>query len=151
MRHLGRAIGGLILLLAGCNWAGEKTGKVLNKGGELVGSAATEVIEGVTTGVERSWRVDVRLSRTLEANGLTLGKTIVEANSAGRNNRLVVYLSSTTQFQDTVTAVALDQDGLEMGRARVAIALPPGSGDHYTVQFQEYTDLERKSRVEISR
>lgn len=139
-----------MLLVTACNWAGEKANKALNKGGELVGSAATEVVEGVTTGVERTWRVDVRLSNPLGAQGLTLGKTMVESDSSGRNNLLIIYLSARNNIQDTLTAVALDQDGLEMGRTHVPVTLSAGQGDFFPLRFQDYTDLERKSRVEIS-
>ena len=139
----------LMTVLSGCQWAGEQTKHALNKGGELAGSAATEVVEGVTSGVERTWKVDVRLSDALRAKGLVLGKTIVESDSSGRNNRLVLFLSTENAFRDTLTAIAMDEDGLEMGRVAVPLTLAAGSGDHYTIQFQSFTDLERKGRVEL--
>lgn len=147
-----RALGsGLILLMAlsACNWAGEKTKHALNKGGELAGTAATEVIEGVTTGVEQTWSVDVRLSDELKAKGLVVGRTQLESGSDGRDNQLIVYLSTTRTISDTLTATAFDQDGMEMGRARMPIHLLAGSADYHTFSFQSRTDLERKSRVEI--
>lgn len=138
-----------ILLLGGCDWAGKKTKQALNKGGELAGSAATEVIEGVTTGVERTWKVDVRLSSDLQDRGLILGKTQVMGDEQGRDNRLVVYLSTEQGLSDTLSAIAFDKDGLEMGRTQLVLEAAANTGDHYELQFQERTDLERKSRVEI--
>jgi len=135
--------------LSACSWAGEKTKDALNKGGELAGSAATEVIEGVTTGVERSWSVDVQLSEALKGRGLRLGKTTLESDAEGRDNRLIVYFSSDAAFTDTLTAVAFDQDGLEMGRTQALLTLPPNGGNFSVLQFQPFTDLERKSRVEV--
>ena len=148
MRVLGA---GYVLLigLSACNWAGEKTKNALNKGGELAGTAATEVIEGVTTGVEQAWSVDVRLSDELKAKGLVVGRTQLESGSDGRDNQLIVYLSTENTFSDTLTATAFDQDGVEMGRARMPIHLLAGSADYHTLVFQSRTDLERKSRVEI--
>lgn len=137
------------VLLSACNWAGEKTRDVLNKGGELAGSAATEVIEGVATGVEDTWSVDVRVSEELEAQGLTLGKTSLESDSAGRTNTLILYLSSERSITDTLTAVAYDQAGAEMGRTTFPLIVPAGSGDFHLLRFQAYTDLERKGRVEL--
>lgn len=139
----------LMISLASCNWAGERTKEALNKGGEIAGTAATEVIEGVASGVERTWNVDVRLSEELLAGGLSLGKTALESGPSGRDNRLVVYLTSTGPINDTLTAIAYDHEGLEMGRTRVAFTLAGGSGDFVVLQFQDYTDLERKSRVEL--
>jgi hypothetical protein len=136
-------------ILSACNWAGETTKNALNKGGELAGSAATEVIEGVTTGVENSWSVDVQLSEALKGRGLKLGKTMCESDANGRDNKLVVYFSTDAAFTDTLTAIAFDQSGSEMGRTQVVLALPVHGADFATLQFQAFTDLERKSRVEI--
>lgn len=138
-----------VVLLSACNWAGEKTRDVLNKGGELAGSAATEVIEGVATGVEDTWNVDVRVSEELKAQGLTLGKTSLESDSAGRTNTLILYLSSERAITDTLTAVSYDQAGAEMGRTTVPLVIVAGSGDFHLLRFQAYTDLERKGRVDL--
>ena len=138
-----------VLLLSSCNWAENKTKQALNKGGELAGSAATEVIEGVTTGVERTWKVDVQLSDALRAQGLQMGKTVVLSDEQGRNNRLKVYLSTDLGLQDTLSAIAFDKDSLEMGRTTMIVSAAPNSGDHYELLFQEDTDLGRKSRVLI--
>jgi len=139
----------LFFVLSACNWAGEKTRNVLNKGGELAGSAATEVIEGVATGVEDTWSVDVRLSEDLKTQGVMLGKTSFENDSAGRTNTLIVYLSSDRAIADTLTAVAFDQAGAEMGRTTVPLVIDAGNGDFHLLHFQTYTDLERKGRVEL--
>lgn len=137
------------MLTSSCDWAGNKTKQALNKGGELAGSAATEVLEGVTTGVERTWKVDVQLSDELLEQGLILGKTQVMSDEQGRDNRLVLYLSTERGYEDTVSAIALDKDGLEMGRTQLVIQANPNTGDHYELRFQDRTDLERKSRVLI--
>lgn len=139
----------LAVLLVACGRVTEEARHALNKGGELAGSAAGEVLEGVTTGVEETWSVEVVLSDALKARGLALGKVQVLADSAGRDNRVVLYCSTTAAFQDTLTALAYDKDGAEMGRASLAVGLPAGGADHFTLQFQALTDLERKSRVVI--
>jgi hypothetical protein len=102
-----------VLFCSACDWAGRKGKEALNKGGELAGTAATEVIEGVTTGVERTWKVDVQLSAELVQRGLILGRTQVLADeSTGQDNRLLIYLSTGTGLADTLSAVAFDKDGL---------------------------------------
>ncbi|HRH39705.1 MAG TPA: hypothetical protein PK760_15250, partial [Flavobacteriales bacterium] len=80
------------VLFAACGRVAEGAKGALNKGGEIAGTAATEVIEGVTTGVEETWNLDVVLSDELKAKGLVLGKTQVESDSAGMDNRLIVYV-----------------------------------------------------------
>lgn len=138
------------LFCPGCDWAGRKGKEALNKGGELAGTAATEVIEGVTTGVERTWKVDVQLSPELVQRGLILGRTQVLADeTTGQDNRLVIYLSTEKGMSDTLSAIAFDKDGLEMGRTRLALSAPPHSGEHYELRFQDRTELGRKSKVVI--
>ncbi len=138
-----------VLALTACGRVAEGTKDALNKGGEIAGTAATEVIEGVTTGVENAWAIDVGLSEDLKAKGLSLGKTMVEEDSAGVDNVLVLYVISANEFSSPVTAVALDQDGREYGRASAELKLAANGADYYTLRFQSRTDLERKSRIEL--
>ena len=138
-----------LLLLFSCGRVSEGTKDALNKGGEFAGSAATEVIEGVTTGVEDAWSIDVQLSDELEAQGLSIGKTQVETDSAGMDNLLIVYIGSDKTFSGAVSAVATDEDGREMGRSGLQLDLAAGNADYFTFKFQARTDLERKSRVVI--
>ncbi|MBK6829451.1 MAG: hypothetical protein IPG92_01315 [Flavobacteriales bacterium] len=139
----------LIVVAFGCGRVVDGTKDALNKGGELAGSAATEVIEGVTSGVENTWSLDVQLSDELKSRGLAIGKTQVEADSAGMGNMLILYLSAERAFADTLQALAVDEDGREMGRSALVLDLSAGSADYHTLKFQSRTDLERKSRVEI--
>lgn len=139
----------ILVTLVGCGRIAEGTKDALNKGGEIAGAAATEVVEGVATGVEKSWSIDVQLSEALRQGGLSLGKVVVENDSSGRSNRLVVYLISSKDFDGTLQAVAIDQEGREFGRAALVLRLTAGSADFHTFQFQSRTDLERKSRVVI--
>ncbi|MBK9147008.1 MAG: hypothetical protein IPM12_04200 [Flavobacteriales bacterium] len=137
----------LVAVLAGCGRVAEGTKGALNKGGEIAGTAATEVVEGLASGVEKTWSVDVKLSEQLVDQGLSLGKTLIESDSAGNNNVLVVYLKAAKPFEGTVTGVAFDEQGLEYGRCATALNLAPNTADYYTLRFQGRTDLERKSRV----
>jgi hypothetical protein len=137
------------VVLAGCGRAKEGAKDLLNGGGQLAGKAATEMVEGVATGVEHTWKADVRLSDALRKEGLALGVVQVESDPAGRNNRMEIYLTSTSAFHDTLRVVAFDRDSLEMGRASLPLALKPGSGDYYEVRFPDRTDLGRKGHVVI--
>lgn len=139
----------MLACLFGCGRVAEGTKGALNKGGEIAGAAATEVIEGVATGVEKSWSIDVQLSEALRQSGLSLGKTVVEDDSSGRSNRLVLYLIAEKEFDGTLQAIAVDQQGREFGRAALPLRMGAGSADFHTFQFQNRTDLERKSRVVI--
>lgn len=138
-----------LVIIGGCGRVADGTRDALNKGGEIAGTAATEVVEGVATGVEKSWAMDVRLSATLKSRGLSIGKTTAESGAGGMENRLIVYLIADSAFSDTISAVALDQEGVEMGRARTLVHLGKGAADYWEFTFQDRTDLERKSRIDL--
>jgi hypothetical protein len=137
------------MLVAGCGRVAEGTKQVLNKSGEIAGAAATEVVEGVASGVEKTWAVDVVLSGPLQARGLSLGRSVVQPDNEGRRNRVMVYLGADAAFRDTVVAFAFDQEGRELGRAPLLVDAPAHSGNYYEVRFASLTDLERKCRVEL--
>ncbi|HRD54069.1 MAG TPA: hypothetical protein PKY96_15630 [Flavobacteriales bacterium] len=133
--------------LVACGRVAEGTKSALNKGGEFAGAAATEVVEGMASGVEKTWSIDVALSEELKASGISLGKTMVEEDSAGADNVLVLYVIASKEFNSPVTAIAIDKDGREYGRAGAEVALAANGADYFTLRFQSRTDLERKSRV----
>lgn len=139
----------MVLALTGCGGVVEGTKDALNKGGELAGRAASEVVEGVATGVEKTWSIDVVLSEELRSKGLSAGRTQVEVDSMGMANRLIVYLIAAHGCTDTLHAVATDEEGREMGRSSLVVSLASGSADYHTFRFQDRTDLERKSRIDI--
>lgn len=139
----------LVALLCSCQRAKEGAREALNTGGELAGKAASEVLEGVKTGVEETWSVNVRLSPELLSKGVSLGKVSVGSDSLGNDNLLVVYLTNAQALHDTLSVLAFDKDSLEMGRAAVPVNAEAGSGAYYEVRFPSRTDLERKSTVFI--
>lgn len=136
-------------VLGACIRAAEGAKEALNKGGEIAGKAAGEVLEGVKTGVEDTWSVRVRLSPELTQRGLGLGTTRVESDSLGNDNLLVVYLTSEQALTDTLRVLAFDKDSLEMGRAALPLHVEAGSGTFHEVRFPARTDLERKCTVYI--
>lgn len=143
------ALGLIGVLSVGCGRVAEGTKEILNKGGEVAGTAATEVVEGVASGMEKTWNIDVQLSSELRQRGLSLGKTMVEADSAGRDNILVLYVIAAQGFNGPITAVAIDKEGREYGRATGELQLQAQGADYFVLHFQSRTDLERKTRVEV--
>jgi hypothetical protein len=138
-----------VVLLMSCDRAKHGAKEVLNEGGRVAGTAAREVLEGVTTGVEDTWSVQVELSDARKEQGLGLGKVQVETGEGGNDNVVVLYLTTTTMINDSLRVTAYDNDGAEMGRTMVRIHAPASSGGFYEAHFPKRTDLERKSRVTI--
>lgn len=137
------------MVLLSCDRAKQGAKDALNEGGRVAGTAAGEVLEGVATGVEDTWSIQVELSEELKQQGLGLGKVQVESGANGNDNLLVLYFTTTNATKDTLQVKAFDNSGAEMGRAIVVLDAPAGSGDFYEVRFPDRTDLERKSRVTV--
>ncbi|MBK8339304.1 MAG: hypothetical protein IPK99_04555 [Flavobacteriales bacterium] len=141
----------VVLLVAGGLWGCSRTAEgakeVINKGGEIAGTVATEFVEGAASGAEATWAVEVDLDERLANAGLAAGKVIVDPNDAsGRANSVAIYLTAKATLNDTITAVAYDNNGAEIGRVRQP-PLAAGAADYATFQFQDLTDLGRKGRV----
>ena len=62
---------------------------------------------------------------------------------------MIVYLVAEQGFKGSLQAVAMDEEGREMGRSSLALDLTAGEAGYHTFRFQSRTDLERKSRVLI--
>jgi hypothetical protein len=138
-----------VIMLMSCDRAKQGAKEALNEGGRAAGTAAGEVLEGVTAGVEDTWAIRVELSEARKQQGLGLGKVEVEAGEGGNDNVVVLYLTTTNAMNDSLRVMAYDNDGAEMGRTWVRIHAAAGSGDFYEARFPQRTDLERKSRVTI--
>src|SRR5262245_59559437 len=126
----------LVLALVACQRAKEGAKDALNASGEIAGKAASEVLEGVATGVEETWDVQVELDPSLKERGVSLGRTTVISD-----NELSVYLIASTPITDTLMAVATEKDGLEMGRAPVIVALEAGMAGYFDVPLMEMPEL----------
>lgn len=139
----------LAVCLAGCDGMVEGTRNALNKGGELAGNAAGEVIDGVTSGLEKARSIEVVLSDELRSAGLSLGRTQVEKDSTGTADRITIYLVAERGASDTLQAIAADAEGREMGRSSVVLSMAAGAAAYHTFRFQEGTDLAHTSRIEV--
>ena len=104
-------------LLPSCNWAKEKTKKAVNKTGETVGEAGSEFVDGVRKGVNESFSNIVSLDSSLKEKGLTLGRTTVKGTDSSADNILTIYIIFEKDFKGKLMAKALDDKGLEFGRA----------------------------------
>ena len=58
-----------VIMLVACDRAKQGAKDALNEGGRAAGTAATEVLEGVTTGVEDTWSVKVEMSDARKQQG----------------------------------------------------------------------------------
>ncbi len=93
-----------------CNKIKNTAKKALNKGGETVGKTATEIVEGVTEGVEKTLKCDIKLSDQLKNAGLRTGTYSIrkDSNSVNRNV-LTLYLIFEKDFNKKIIVKALNK------------------------------------------
>jgi hypothetical protein len=130
----------------------EKTQETLNKGGEMVGETATEVLEGIREGMDQSLECELILSDPLKQDGVSAGKfEVVSDSMGGTNNVLTAYLIFNKDFSDTIHAKAFSKKNLEIGRSRVVVSAKAGDAGYYDFNFDKRTYIEVKSRIELGK
>ncbi len=140
----------LILSLFACNRIKQETKEALNKGGETAGKTATEFIEGVTEGVDKTLQCDIVLSQELKTKGLRTGKFSINNDTAGgENNLLILYLIFDKDFKDNLSVKAFDKNGLELGRTSLEVEGKQNDAKYYDLRFDKRTYIEVKSKIMI--
>ena len=140
----------IAILLASCSDMKEKTKETLNEGGEIVGKTATEIVEGIKTGVDKTLECDIEVSQQLIDKGIKTGKFSIENDSTGgSNNVLIIYLIFEKDFKGSLTAKVLDKKGLECGRSKLTITAKAGNAGFFDFKFDKRTYIEVKSKIVV--
>jgi hypothetical protein len=138
----------LLLGICACERVKEKKKSTINQGGEAVGKTATEFIEGVSEGVDKTLQCEIVLSNSLIDKGLKTGKFSINNDaSGGENNTLVLYVIFDKDFSQEVVAKSFDKSGLENGRTKVAVEGKAGEAKYYDFVFDKRTNIEAKSKI----
>ncbi|MBT3302399.1 MAG: hypothetical protein HOD63_05000 [Bacteroidetes bacterium] len=137
----------IFIAFSSCKRVKEKAKNAINESGEIVGKTAGEFGKGISEGVEETFKIDLELSDQLVAKGLESGKISLANDSIGTDNILVVYLISNQDFEQTIHAKVFDQDGLEMGRSQIDVALQTGDAAYYEFVFAKRTNIDRSSKI----
>lgn len=139
----------LLMIAMSCGDVKEKAKETINKGGEVVGETATEFVEGVTEGVDRTLDSKIVVSDALKQQGINTGKFYIESDTLGKDNKLVIYVISEKDFKGKLTFKALDKKGLETGRKVLELNRKAGEAAYENIAFDERTDIEVKSTIQI--
>ena len=137
------------LILGSCDWTRNKAKDSLHKGGEIVGKAGSEVVDGVAKGVEESFANLVETSTGITSNGIRLGQVKVYGTDSTTDNIVSVYLIFDKRFAGRMTAKAIDNNGLEFGRASMDIAADSGQAKFVDFVFDKRTNIDRNDRVKL--
>lgn len=153
MKRVKKEILGILaiaLLICSCQNMDKKTKDTINKTGEVVGKSATEFIQGVTEGVDKTLKCDISLSQELKDKGLEMGKyEITSDSSGGKNNVLVLYIIFSKDFNGNISAKVFDNEGAECGRTTVRAESKAGNARYFDFTFDKRTRIEKKSRITL--
>ncbi|MCE7996382.1 MAG: hypothetical protein HEP71_30670 [Roseivirga sp.] len=150
MKQLTILLSLLLCFTVSCNRVKNKTKDVINKGGEAVGKGATEFVEGVSEGIDRTLDCELILSEELIDQGLKTGKFSIEDRTVGgENNRLTLYLIFEEDFDASLLVKAIDKKGLEVGRSRLPVQGKAGDAGYFDFPFDKRTYIEVKSKITI--
>jgi hypothetical protein len=136
-------------ILISCDWAKDKAKDTLHKGGEIVGKAGSEVVDGVKSGVEESFSSLIEVSPEVERKGIKIGRVKVVGTDSTTDNIVSAYLIFDKGFNGKLTAKAFDKNGLEFGRASADIVADSGQTKYLDFVFDRRTNIDRNDRVRL--
>ena len=139
-----------LLSLVACNRIEQKAKQVANKTGELAGETASEFVEGVSDGIDKTMKCQITVDSVLSSKGISFGKHSIESKSTGTDNRLSIYLIFNQDFEGEIRAAAFNEDGDEIGRSKLALSSISGEAEYYNFNFNDATNLDAKCRVIFS-
>lgn len=121
----------------------------INKVGDVTGQAMGEFAAGMAHGVEKAIEIKVDLPANLTNQGIKLGKTTVSCDSVGKDNLLVVYMIFDKDFSGSLTAKAVDNKGLEMGRTTASVTAKKNEAKYVEFHFDKWTNIDSDSKLTI--
>lgn len=140
----------LLFTFLACDKVKEKTKQTINEGGEVVGKTATEFVEGVSEGIDKTLECKIELQPSVSSLGLKTGTFAIKSDSsAGKNNLLTIYFIFDKDFKKEVLVKAFDKSGLEVGRAKQMIIAKAGDAKYFDFKFDTRTYIEAKSKITI--
>ncbi len=138
-----------VLCLTSCNRITNTTKDGINKGGEVVGEAATEFFEGVSKGVDHTLDCEIIFSKSLKSKGVSMGVYDIDSHANNKKNQLTLYLIFEQNFEGDLTAKVYNKKNLEIGRAHSTITAKAGDAAYYDFQFDKRTDIGYRNTIVI--
>ncbi|MEY5046737.1 MAG: hypothetical protein RLZZ175_96 [Bacteroidota bacterium] len=140
----------LLISLLACDKVKEKTKQTINEGGEVVGKTATEFVEGVSEGIDKTLECKIELQPSVSSAGLKTGSFSIQSDSTGgKNNLLTIYFIFDKDFKKEVLVKAFDKSGLEIGRSKQTITAKAGEAKYFDFKFDKRTYIEAKSKITV--
>lgn len=132
-----------------CHRVKDGAKEAIQKTGETVGKAGTELSNGISEGMKKALESEVVLSDDLKKNGIGTGKLDFTSEKDATDNILMMYLIYNNDFNGTIRVKAFDEKGLEYGRASAMVKGKKGEAGYVDFVFDKRVNLEAKSKFII--
>lgn len=139
----------LILTMISCDWAEDKTKKVINKTGEIVCKTGSEFGDGVYKGVIKTFENEVKISDQLKAKGIELGEVVINSTDSTTDNVLTTYIIFNDNFDQEITIKIFNENGKECGRLSEKLEGEKGKAQHFDFIFDKHVNIGTKGDITI--
>lgn len=139
----------LVIVFTSCEQVKTGTKNAIDKTAETAGKVGTDIVTKVGDGVQKSLECKVQLSEALHQAGVQSGKLYFDKGLEGNENVLSVYLIFQKDFAKILSVKALDENGLEYGRAHLMVKAKKDSANYFDFRFNKKVRLELKSTFVI--
>jgi hypothetical protein len=136
-----------ILFATSCNWAKKKSKDTLNGAGEVVARAGSEFVNGVSKGVQKTFRNQVILSDRLSKQGLKTGRILINSADNATDNILTAYLIFDDNLEQNITVKVYDESGQEYGRVTQPIRGNKGEARYVDFLFDKRTIIDGRGKI----
>lgn len=139
----------VIIFFISCDRVKNETKNAIDKTAETAGKVGTDIVSKVGDGVQKSLECKVQLSDALQQAGVQSGKLYFEKGLEGNENVLSIYLIFQKDFAKILAVKALDENGVEYGRANLMVKAKKDSANYFDFRFNKKVRLEHKSTFVI--
>ncbi|HEX5026682.1 MAG TPA: hypothetical protein VFV68_15485 [Agriterribacter sp.] len=133
--------------LTSCNWFKQKAKDTVNKSGEIVAKTGSELVDGVSKGVEKTFQNTVIFSGELQKDGLKAGKFIINSTDSSIDNILTGYLIFDSNMERNITVKVFNENGQEYGRVSQHVQGQKGEAKYIDFVFDKRTNIDGKGKV----
>lgn len=137
------------LSVLSCDEISSKTKETINKSGEIIGETATELVEGISDGIEKTLNVKKIIDPDLIKKGLEFGELKVNGDILKRNE-IELYIIFNKNYKGKLQLKAKNENKEEIGRSTVLIKGKKGETKYFQFSFNEKTHIELRSFIYIN-
>ncbi|MCV6629772.1 MAG: hypothetical protein OIF50_07925, partial [Flavobacteriaceae bacterium] len=138
----------IMLLSLSCDRVRKKAKNTINQTGEDIGKSASEFVDGIADGVEKSIAAKLELDASLQARGVVLGEHILYTTTArGNYNAVKVFMEFNQNFKGRIMVKAINENNKITGRKTETFDLKANEAGYYSFVMDTLTDIRSRATL----